>query len=100
MLESKVKTVTQDLNTLVKDAQALFQSATALSGEKADEVRDRGMHLLEAAITKAQEMQASAVTTGKQIAASTDTYVKENPWRMIAAAAGVGVLVGVILARK
>ena len=100
MLESNVKTVTHDLNTLVKDAQALFQSAAALSGEKADEVRNRGMHLLDDALTKAQEMQASAVVAGKQIAVSADTYVKENPWRVIAAAAGIGLLVGVIVARK
>jgi ElaB/YqjD/DUF883 family membrane-anchored ribosome-binding protein len=34
------------------------------------------------------------------MAASADTYVKENPWRTIAAAASVGLLVGVILGRK
>ncbi|HEX7987707.1 MAG TPA: DUF883 domain-containing protein, partial [Duganella sp.] len=27
-------------------------------------------------------------------------YVKENPWRSIAAAAGVGLLIGVIIGRK
>ena len=37
---------------------------------------------------------------GKQVATTTDTYVKENPWRSIAVAAGVGLLVGVILGRK
>jgi ElaB/YqjD/DUF883 family membrane-anchored ribosome-binding protein len=34
------------------------------------------------------------------MAQSTDAYVKENPWRSIALAAGVGLLVGVILGRK
>jgi len=34
------------------------------------------------------------------MAKSADVYVKENPWRSIAAAAGVGLLIGVIIGRK
>lgn len=100
MLESNLKAVNNDLNTLVKDAQALFQAASTLTGEKAEEARNRGMQILDTALTKAQNAQASALAISKKIAASTDDYVKENPWRAIAAAAGVGLLVGVILARK
>ncbi|MEG2901710.1 MAG: DUF883 domain-containing protein, partial [Massilia sp.] len=29
-----------------------------------------------------------------------DVYVKDNPWRIVAVAAGVGVLIGVLLSRK
>lgn len=100
MLETNISTVNNDVKTLVKDAQALFTAAAALSGEKADEVRSRGMRVLDAALVKAHEAQASAMVAGKVMAASADTYVKENPWRTIAAAASVGLLVGVILGRK
>ena len=100
MLETNISTVNNDVKTLVKDAQALFTAAAALSGEKADEVRSRGMRALDAALVKAQEAQASALVAGKVMAESADTYVKENPWRTIAAAASVGLLVGVILGRK
>ncbi|MET3131572.1 ElaB/YqjD/DUF883 family membrane-anchored ribosome-binding protein [Oxalobacteraceae bacterium GrIS 1.11] len=100
MLENNIATVNNDVKTLVKDAQALFSAAAALTGEKADEVRGRGMRALDAALAKAQEAQAGAIVAGKQMAASADVYVKENPWRTIAAAAGVGLLVGVILGRK
>ncbi|KQV46584.1 MULTISPECIES: YqjD family protein [unclassified Duganella] len=100
MLEQNISTVNNDVKTLVKDAQALFTAATALTGEKADELRGRGMKALDSALAKAHEAQASAVAGAKQAAASTDAYVKENPWRSIAVAAGVGLLVGVILGRK
>lgn len=100
MLENNIATVNNDVKTLVKDAQALFSAAAALTGEKADEVRGRGMRALDAALVKAQEAQAGAIVAGKQMAATADVYVKENPWRTIAAAAGVGLLVGVILGRK
>ena len=100
MLETNISTVNNDVKTLVKDAQALFTAAAALSGEKADEVRGRGMRVLDAAVIKAQEAQASALVAGKVMAESADVYVKANPWRTIAAAASVGLLVGVILGRK
>lgn len=100
MLENNITTVNNDVKTLVKDAQALFNAAAALTGEKAEEVRGRGMRALDAALAKAHEAQAGAIVAGKQMAASADVYVKENPWRTIAAAAGVGLLVGVILGRK
>ena len=100
MLESNLQAVNNDVKTLVADAQALFKEAAALTGEKAEEVRNRGMRLLDTALLRAQDAQASALVAGKEMAASVDGYVKENPWRAIAAAAGVGLLMGVILGRK
>ena len=100
MLEANLKAVNKDMKTLVKDAQELFSAATSLSGEKADELRGRGMRLLDAAVSKAQDVQASAMQAGKEMAVSTDGYVKENPWRVIAVSAGAGLLLGAILARK
>ncbi len=100
MLESNFKAVNNDMKTLVKDAQALFQAAAALTGEKAEEVRNRGMRLLDMALVKAQDAQANAVVAGKEMAASADGYVKENPWRAILAVAGAGLVAGMILGRK
>ena len=100
MLENNINTVNNDVKTLVKDAQALLSAAGALTGEKAEEVRVRGMRTLEAALAKAHEAQAHAMVAGKEMASTADVFVKENPWRTIAAAAGVGLLVGVILGRK
>jgi ElaB/YqjD/DUF883 family membrane-anchored ribosome-binding protein len=100
VLESNLKAVDNDVKILVKDAQALFHAAAALTGEKAEEVRNRGMRLLDTALVKAQDAQASALVAGKEMAVSADVYVKENPWRAIAAAAGVGLLAGLILSRK
>jgi ElaB/YqjD/DUF883 family membrane-anchored ribosome-binding protein len=40
------------------------------------------------------------LAAGKKMAASTNHYVHENPWRAIATGAGVGLLLGVILGRR
>jgi ElaB/YqjD/DUF883 family membrane-anchored ribosome-binding protein len=89
-----------DVKALVKDAQSLLTAAAALTGEKADEMRSRGMELLEVALGKGKDYQGQAVVKGKELAHTADVYVKDNPWRTIAAAASVGLLVGVILGRK
>ena len=99
-LNSQLSVVQSDLKTLVRDAQSLLQAAAALGGEKADDLRKRGMELLDQAAGKAGTYQGQALVKGKELAASADVYVKDNPWRTIAAAAGVGLLVGVILGRK
>jgi ElaB/YqjD/DUF883 family membrane-anchored ribosome-binding protein len=37
---------------------------------------------------------------GKELAHTADVYVKDNPWRTVAVAAGAGLLIGVLLGRK
>ena len=99
-LNGNVNAVTTDVKTLVKDAQSLLTAAAALTGEKAEDMRTRGMELLDVALGKASHAQGQAIVKGKELAHTADVYVKDNPWRTIAAAAGVGLLVGVILGRK
>jgi ElaB/YqjD/DUF883 family membrane-anchored ribosome-binding protein len=100
MLESNLNAVKSDMKTLVADALQLLNSAADLTGEKAEEVRQRGMQMLDEALQKANEAQACAMVVGKEMAASADGYVKANPWRTVLAAASVGLLAGVILGRK
>ena len=100
MLESNINTVQTDLKTLMKDAQELFEEAATVSGSKAEELRTKGMRLLDSAIDDAHRLQQVAVEKGKKIAHDTDTYVHEHPWRAIGITAAVGVLVGMLIARR
>jgi ElaB/YqjD/DUF883 family membrane-anchored ribosome-binding protein len=100
MLESNIKTVRTDMKTLVEDAQELFREATSTSGVKAEELRAKGMDLLDAAMEKAQDLQAAALEASKDLADSADGYIQENPWKAIAVSAGVGLLIGLLIARK
>lgn len=99
-LNGNMNAVQTDVKTLVKDAQTLLTAAAALTGEKAEEMRGRGMQMLDVALGKASQVQGQAIVKGKELAHTADVYVKDNPWRTIAAAASVGLLVGVILGRK
>ena len=100
MTASSYKTVRNDMKTLVRDAQQLFREASTATGERADELRTKGQDLLDSAAHRAQELQAVALETGKELASTTDDFVKENPWKAVAISAGVGVLLGMLISRK
>lgn len=100
MLTSNIKTVRNDMKTLVRDAQELFREATAATGEKAEELRNKGLVMLEAAMEKAHEIQTVAVEKGKQAAQSTDEFVHEHPWKAVAISAGIGLVIGMLISRK
>jgi ElaB/YqjD/DUF883 family membrane-anchored ribosome-binding protein len=100
MPKANAKVVSPDLNKLIKDAQELFQTAATLTGDKADEMRNHAMALLNTAQDKAQKMPGDVVAAGKEAVAAASGYVKENPWRAVATAGGVGTLLGLIAARR
>jgi ElaB/YqjD/DUF883 family membrane-anchored ribosome-binding protein len=45
-------------------------------------------------------VQVVVVEKGKKAVRATDDYVHEHPWQAIGIAAGVGVLVGLLINRK
>ncbi len=100
MLTSNIKTVRNDMRTLMQDAQELFREAASATGDRAEELRSKGLVLLEAAVEKAQELQAVAVEKGKEVAHSTDEFVHEHPWKAVAISAGAGLLLGLLISRK
>lgn len=99
MLETTIKT-RSDLKGLLMDAQDLFRDATSATGSKADELRSKGLTLLDAAIEKAQDAQSVAVTTSKEMAHSAGEYVRENPWKADAIVAGAALLASLLVKRN
>ena len=71
-LSSSYQAVTQDFNQLVKDAQMLFEEATTLTGEKANEAIKRGMELLDVASKKLHDAQNSVIVSAKKARDSTE----------------------------
>jgi ElaB/YqjD/DUF883 family membrane-anchored ribosome-binding protein len=100
MLTSNIKTVRNDMKTLMRDAQELFREASSATGERAEDLRSKGLVMLDAALEKAHEVQAVALEKGKVAAQSTDEFVRENPWKAVAMSAGVGLLLGMLISRK
>lgn len=89
-----------DLANVMRDAEALMKASAGHGGEKVDEARTRILESLESAKRRLLEVERSAVRHGDEAVAATEKYVKSNPWQSVGIAAGVGLILGVLLARR
>jgi len=100
MPNTSIKTVRNDMKTLIEDARELFREASHNTGEKADELRSRGLKLLDGAMEKAHEVQVVALEKGKAAAHGADEFVHQKPWQAVGLAAGIGLVVGLLISRR
>jgi ElaB/YqjD/DUF883 family membrane-anchored ribosome-binding protein len=80
-----------DLTAVIRDAESLLRATAAQTGEKVEEVRakERLSGLEEETLRHAREMAGEA-----------DVYVRGNPWQAVGIAAGVGLLIGLLMSRR
>jgi ElaB/YqjD/DUF883 family membrane-anchored ribosome-binding protein len=89
-----------DLKTVMNDAEALLRATSTQTGEKIQEVRARAEESLRQAKQRLSSIEDEALRRAREVADATDGYVRENPWQSVGIAAGVGLLLGLLLARR
>ncbi|HWR78168.1 MAG TPA: DUF883 family protein [Thiobacillus sp.] len=89
-----------DFKVVVADAEALLKATANQGGEKLAEVRAKAEESLRVAKDKMAEAQAALLVKTKAAAKATDVYVHENPWRAVGVAAGVGLVIGLLIGRR
>lgn len=89
----------QDLRTVVMDAEELLRATATQAGEKVSAVRERIQTNLVAARARLEDAEALMLEKTKEAARATDEYVHDHPWRAVGIAAGVGVVVGMLISR-
>jgi ElaB/YqjD/DUF883 family membrane-anchored ribosome-binding protein len=92
--------VQSDINNAIAGAEDMLSQAANSTGEKAAELRGRALEQLKALQERMRDIHSTAMEKGKAAANATDDFVHDNPWRSIIAAAGVGVLIGLLIARR
>ena len=85
-----------DLKAVVRDAEELMKATAGQAGEKLAEVRTRLAAALESAKATCQRLEEKTIAAAK----ATDRTIREHPYESIGIAFGVGLLVGVLVARK
>lgn len=91
--------IVEDLRVLLRDSEEMLRLAASVPGEGVDALRDRlGTHVetLQSALGDAQR---NVQRRYREAAVGTEHYVRHNPWRSLALAAGTGFLLGVLIAR-
>lgn len=89
-----------DLKIVVSDAEELLRATASQAGEKVSAARERIQASLASAKIKLSDAERAALEKAKEAAKATDEFVHEQPWKAVGIAAGVGLLLGLLLGRR
>ena len=84
-----------DFTRMASDADSLLRAIAAVPSEKASALRASVEEIQAGALQRVRDLQGAA----REHVAAADNYVHENPWPLIAIAAGLGFLLGVSVRR-
>jgi ElaB/YqjD/DUF883 family membrane-anchored ribosome-binding protein len=79
----------EDLKAVIADAEELLRATADQAGPRIEEVRARAEESLQAAREHLKGAGAELVS-----------QVRANPWAAVGIAAGVGLVIGILLSRK
>lgn len=89
-----------DFKVVVADAEALLKASAGQGGEALAAVRSRVEESLAVAKEKMLNAEEELLARTKAAARATDEYVHEHPWNAVGVAAGVGLLIGLLIGRR
>jgi len=88
-METPTRDLMEELRAVIDDAEELLRATADQAGPKVQEARARA----EESLRQAKERILGA---GNEL----DAKVRANPWAAVGVAAGIGLLLGVLLSRK
>lgn len=89
-----------DLKSVIQDAEAWLRNGGQLTGEELKAAKAKFEQTLVNAKNDLIKLEETVVEKTKEAAKATDDYVKENPWKSVGLGAAVGVVIGMLIARK
>lgn len=89
-----------DLQTVIRDAEGLLRATAAQGGEKIQEVRTRAEESVRQAKDRLAGIEKETIERAQALAGDANEFVRNNPWQAVGIAAGIGVLLGLLLSRR
>ena len=94
--EGSTEKLVTDLKRVVRDSEELLKDSAGGVGEKALDLRERLSQTLESAKATCRRMEERAIEGAK----ASDKVIRAHPYESIGIAFGLGLLIGVLVARK
>lgn len=89
-----------DLRMVISDAEELLRITADQAGQGAADLRGRIATRMQQAKVELTNLQQVAVAKVQAAGHAADQYVHDKPWRSIGVAAGVGLVVGLLIGRR
>jgi ElaB/YqjD/DUF883 family membrane-anchored ribosome-binding protein len=88
-LDTSANKLTHDLRAVVTDAEDLLKATASQTGERIEKARARAEESLRLA-------RASLQKAGSEL----NDQVRQHPWTAVGVAAGLGLVLGIVLGRR
>lgn len=95
-MEISTDRLVADLKNVARDTEELLKASAGEVSEKAREARARLVAALESAKENCQRLEDKAMASAKVA----DKVIRDHPYQGIGIAFGVGLLIGVLVARR
>lgn len=89
-----------DFKVVIADAEALLKATANQGGEAVANLRAKTEASLAAAKVKMEDAQEALVEKTKAAAKVADDYVHDKPWHAVGVAAGIGLVIGLLIGRR
>jgi ElaB/YqjD/DUF883 family membrane-anchored ribosome-binding protein len=86
-----------DFNAVMTQADQMLKLVTDEGGDKANALRAKLEQNLNAAKERLRSLEDAVMEKTKATARATDEYVHDNPWQTVGIAAGLSVVLGVVI---
>jgi ElaB/YqjD/DUF883 family membrane-anchored ribosome-binding protein len=97
-MQESMNDLRKDFGAVARDTEALLKATADIAGDRIQEIRTRTQSTL-------RQARESFEITGwsgraRQVADDADQYVSDHKWSFIGAAAGTGLLLGILMRRQ
>jgi ElaB/YqjD/DUF883 family membrane-anchored ribosome-binding protein len=89
-----------DMRLVVADFEDLLKATAGQTGERIEKIRAKAEESLRTARNRMQIAGKAVQETATEAAQSVDQQVRSNPWAAVGIAAGVGLVLGILLGRR
>jgi ElaB/YqjD/DUF883 family membrane-anchored ribosome-binding protein len=98
--DSNAENLRAELKSLADTLEEVLNSSTDKPKAELEKLRSKAQDALQGTRARLSDAGDKLASQTKQIAGQADDYVRDNPWTGIGIGAAVGVVLGVLLARR
>lgn len=88
-----------EFKALMADAEALIKATEDHPSETIGSIRNKALETLSGAKESISKLDGSLTDKAKVVAEGADDFVHRNPWEAVGVAAGLGILIGLLIRR-
>jgi ElaB/YqjD/DUF883 family membrane-anchored ribosome-binding protein len=99
-VEGKKNALVKDMKAVIGDTDGLLRGIAGATADGYAATRAKVEGKLSDAMTSLDETRTQISARAKGLADTGETYVKDNPWKIMGTTAAVGLVIGYLLSRR